>query len=51
MSCRFSDDDGKCQLYDGSIEMPGVDENRICICEDAQSLWIRVRIIRKDRQV
>lgn len=34
MSCKFSDQDGKCQLFDGSIEMNGVDENGICICED-----------------
>jgi len=34
MTCRFSDyETGKCQLYDGTIEMP-VNEDGMCICED-----------------
>ena len=35
MSCRYQDIDGKCQLFDGSIEMPGVNEETgICTCRD-----------------
>jgi len=35
MSCRFCDFEGKCTLFDGNIEMPGVDEDTgICICCD-----------------
>lgn len=34
MSCRFSDHNGYCQLFDGSIEMPGCDKDGICLCED-----------------
>ncbi len=37
MSCKFNDRDGKCEIFDGSIEMPGVDENGICICEDDEN--------------
>ena len=34
MGCQFSDYyTGKCQLYDGTIEMP-VDEDGVCLCEE-----------------
>ena len=35
MGCIYSEyRTGLCQLYDGTIEMNGCDENGICICED-----------------
>lgn len=34
MSCKFQDFNGKCQLFDGLIEIPGVDEEGNCICSD-----------------
>ena len=34
MGCIYSDYyTGKCQLYDGMIEMP-CDKNGVCLCED-----------------
>lgn len=34
MSCKFSDFDGYCTIFDPDFENPGVDEDGICICED-----------------
>lgn len=35
MGCQYCDvRTGKCHLNDGSIEMPGVDENGYCISEE-----------------
>lgn len=35
MGCKYSDlVTGECQLYCPDIEMPGCDENGICMCDD-----------------
>ena len=33
MSCKYSDNEGKCELWDGTIEMP-VDKRGICRVEE-----------------
>lgn len=46
IGCQWSDQDGRCTLYDGTIEMP-VDEDGFCKveedenpnCEDFESDW------------
>lgn len=34
MGCMFNNYKGICDLYDGNIEMNGVDENGHCICDE-----------------
>lgn len=35
MGCKFSEyGTSKCQIFDGSIEMLGVNEEGVCICQD-----------------
>lgn len=40
MECKFSDFDGKCQMFDPGIEMPGCSEDGKCICEDDEDTTI-----------
>ena len=37
MSCRFSDFNGTCQLYDPEIENFGWNSEGFCICEDNEN--------------
>lgn len=37
MSCKFSDSNGICSLYDNEIENPGWNEKGVCICEDDEN--------------
>lgn len=34
MSCKYSDIDGKCTMYDEGVEQPGCDDDGTCICQD-----------------
>lgn len=34
MTCKFSDINGYCELFDDSFESFGCDSDGICICED-----------------
>lgn len=35
MGCMYSDSMGRCTLYDGALEMPGVNpDTGVCIVED-----------------
>ena len=34
MSCMYCDINGKCEMFDESIERNGVDESGYCVCED-----------------
>lgn len=34
MSCKFSDFDGKCTIFDPEIECMGVSDEGHCICQD-----------------
>ena len=37
MSCRYSDFDGMCEVFDPGIEMGGCTEDGVCVCEDDEN--------------